>query len=74
MASQQEINKLKALIKKEMQLCDSLKMPYICSVANDPEYYQETEQEVLSIIAKEKCNVATALLQIERKYNRNMAD
>jgi len=64
-------NKLKALIKAELDLCNNEKTPEVCGMAKSPEQYPKLEKMIIDRIRLGN-TIGASIVLIEREYNINM--
>jgi len=69
---EQKLNKLKKLIKAELDLCDYKKTPTICKIADDPDQYPGLENKIVKHIINTGSTIGQALVTIEKELNINM--
>jgi hypothetical protein len=67
-----ELDKLKTLIKAELNLCNRDKTPTVCDLASDPEQYGKIETMIIDRIKEEGISIGQAISEIERTYNINL--
>jgi len=67
-----ELEKLKILIKAELDLCNKDKTPTVCSLSSDSDEYPKLEQMIIDRISIEGLSISQAIVEIERTYNPNL--
>lgn len=69
----ENLDRLKELIKAELELCESISTPIVCEM-NNPENYEELERFIINKVAHQGLTIGQAILEIEREYNINLID
>ncbi len=69
----EKLNKLKSLIKAEIDLCSLDKTPVVCHMSEQPEDFANLENMIVDLV-KQGSTIGGAIMEIERNYNINLLD
>lgn len=70
----ENIDKLKALIQAELNLCNSDKTPTVCAMSGDADLYAGLERMIIDRVKNHGLSIGEAITEIEREYNINMIE
>jgi len=70
-AHEEKLARLKELIAIELEQCNKVDWPYVCSMAANPRTRQQVEKMIIEQCSASGCTVGEALERIERAYNPN---
>lgn len=67
--------KLKAQIKKQLDLCDKADTPTVCGMKQDDAGYTEVENLIIKkVMYGTDPSIANAIVEIENEYNPNHSE
>ncbi len=69
----ENLERLKELIKAELELCDAISTPTVCEM-NTIENYAELERLIINKVAHQGLSIGQAIVELEKEYNINLID
>ena len=68
---EEKLARLKELIAIELEQCNKVDWPYVCSMAANPRTRQQVEKMIIEQCSTSGCTIQAALERIERSFNPN---
>lgn len=71
-----QLERLRQSINSQLELCDSVDTPTICSMLadNDPSAKEKLVDLIIKKIVNQKMDIPQAIVAIETEFNPNMMD